>query len=401
MNENFNKYYFSIIKLACIIILIIYFFYYNQESLHALSMEWFLLAMTLAVTLGFELVGHTEATSRKYVSLFSNKFRKSKLLLLGSEILLTILLLSFFRESKGGLFLMPMVILDTIVFFKLSFHFSLFTFSGVFLSPENFFLYVFYCVFIEIIYYQNYVIIEKYKRYLNDFEQEEYKLKDSIHSQDTLYKEELEKNSLSFENKILEERTRLSQALHDKLGHSINGSIYQLEASKILMTKDTKESTRIIQGVIDNLRTSMDEIRSILRKEKPDKKRMTILQLIGLCEECKEKFGIEAEVKIDGENKEIAEGLWEVILDNTFEAVTNALKYSNCTKITIEITILHKVIRCSIKDNGIGCKVIKEGMGIQGMLNRMRKVKGFLDINGENGFHINMIIPLEEKRLLH
>lgn len=80
------------------------------------------------------------------------------------------------------------------------------------------------------------------------------------------------------------------------------------------MEKKPEESTKIVQGVIDNLRTSMDEIRYILRREKPDKKRMTLIQLIGLCEECKEKYGIQAEVKIDGEDKEIPENLWEVIL---------------------------------------------------------------------------------------
>ena len=398
MNENFKRYYFSVIKLCCIIILIVYFIYRNEKSLPVLSVEWFLLALTLAAALGFELSGSTVETSRKHLRLFTNSYQRNKLVLLCCEILLTCLLLGFFKESKTGLFLLPLVLLDIVVFIHLPFYCSLFSFVGILISQEDFLLYFFYCLFVIIIYFQNYIMIERYKKYLAEYEQEEYRLKDSIHSQDSLYKEELKKSSLAFENKMLEEKTRLSQALHDKLGHSINGSIYQLEASKILMSKAPEESTLIVQGVIDNLRGSMDEIRSLLRKEKPDKKRMALLQLIGLCEECKEKYGIEAEVKIEGENKEIAEKLWEIILDNTFEAVTNALKYANCTKLVIKISILHKVIRCSITDNGVGCKVIKEGMGIQGMMNRMRKVNGFLDIDSDHGFRINMIIPIEENQ---
>lgn len=252
---------------------------------------------------------------------------------------------------------------------------------------------MFYCLFIIIIYYQNFVIIEKYRKYLSDYEAEEYQLKGSIESQDMIYKEQLKKSSLTFENELLEEKARLSQVLHDKLGHSINGSIYQLEACKVLMEKEFTQSKSIMQGVIDNLRTSMDEIRLILRTEKPNKKRMAYLQLIRLCSECKEKYGIQAEFNIDGEDNEIPEHIWEVILDNAIEAVTNALKYSKCTEITIEILLLHKVVRCSINDNGIGCPSLIEGMGIQGMKNRARRLNGYLDISSDKGFRINMIIP--------
>lgn len=400
MNENEKKYYFSVMKLICIILLIIYFVSRGGKSLHAISVEWFLLTVTLASALGYELVGNG-ASYIKQDSVedvkhsFFLRCNKLKLFFLCAEMLLTIILLLFFKESNNGLFLIPLVVLDTVVLFRLSFVLSIISFLGIFFNPEYLIIYSIYCLFISIIYFQNFKIIEKYRKDLSDYEKEEYKLKDSIHSQDEVYKEQLHKSSLSFENDMLEEKARLSQALHDKLGHSINGSVYQLEACKVLMEKEPEQSSRIIQGVIDNLRTSMDEIRIILRREKPDKKRMAYLQLLQLCEDCREKYGIEADFKIEGEDRQIPELIWETILDNSVEAVTNALKYSKCTKITIEIVILHKVVRCSIHDNGIGCETLKEGMGIQGMKGRARRVNGYLDITCSDGFHINMIIPIE------
>lgn len=376
MKENENKYYFSIIKLCCIIILIIYYISSSKKSLYAISVEWFLLATLMVVAISFELMS------------------QKKLILLLIEIILTVSIIIFFRESNNGMFLLPMVILDVIVFFHISFYYSFIIFLGVVLDPHSLSIYIPYGLFLIVIYYQNFNIIEKYRKYIGDYEQEEYQLKDSLSSRDNLYKEQLRESSLAFENKMLEEKARLSQALHDKLGHSINGSVYQLEACKVLMKKEPEQSKTIIQGVIDNLRSSMDEIRVILRREKPDKKQLAYLQLVQLCQECKEKYGIQAEFNIKGEDKEITELIWEVILDNAIEAVTNALKYSKCTAISIEIIILHKVIRCSIIDNGIGCITLKEGMGIQGMKSRTRKVNGYIDINIDNGFHINMIIPL-------
>ena len=129
----------------------------------------------------------------------------------------------------------------------------------------------------------------------------------------------------------------------------------------------------------------MDEIRIILRREKPDKKRMAYLQLLQLCEECKEKYNILVEVKMEGENDHIPELFWDIILDNTIEAVTNALKYAKCTRISIEIILMHKVVRCTIEDNGVGCTNIKEGMGIQGMKARIRKTNGYIDFIWDSG----------------
>ncbi len=302
MSDNAKRYYFPVIKLLCMIMLIAYYISSSEKSLQVISLEWFLLAVTLTVLLCYELmnVDYTDtleniAGIKDFRSWMANRNIRYKLFFLSIEIILTLVLLIFFGDSNNGLILLPFIVLDTVICLHLPFTVGLLALLGVFLKPDHFFLYMGYCFFVLIFYYQNFMIVEKYRRYLKAFEQEEHKLKDSIEIKDTVYKEELEKSSLAFENKMLEEKARLSQALHDKLGHSINGSIYQLEACKVLLKKEPDESARMMQGVIDNLRSSMDEIRSILRREKPDKKRMAHLQLLQLCADCKEKYGITAE----------------------------------------------------------------------------------------------------------
>ena len=141
---------------------------------------------------------------------------------------------------------------------------------------------------------------------------------------------------------------------------------------------------------------SMDEIRVIFREEKPSVTQMAVVELVGLCEDCKERYGIDAQFQLEGEQQRIPKRVIEVILDNTCEAITNALKYSNCTAITIMIVVLNQRIRCTIKDNGKGCSEVVEGMGIQGMKNRMRMMNGVLTIQGEVGFEITMLFPITE-----
>lgn len=205
--------------------------------------------------------------------------------------------------------------------------------------------------------------------------------------------EEVRKGLLMAENQLLEERAQLSQTLHDKLGHNINGSVYQLEAIKVLMEKDPAASKNMIQAVIDQLREGMNEIRAILRKERPEKYRLALLQLEKLCEECCQK-GVAAQLVTEGELSGIPEKYLEIILDNAYEAVSNSMKYAKCTKIEIKIHVMNQMIRCSISDNGIGCNEITDGMGISGMRHRIRKVNGIIDFESDTGFKINMLLPL-------
>ena len=142
----------------------------------------------------------------------------------------------------------------------------------------------------------------------------------------------------------------------------------------------------------------MDEIRVIIRNERPDKSRMALKSLQALLSECEEEYGIKTSLEIDVGDRTIPENIWEIILDNTFEAVTNALKYSGCDEIKISINALGEVVRATISDNGKGADNIEESMGIQGMKARVRKVKGYMDIDSIGGFTINMILPLETKK---
>ena len=248
--------------------------------------------------------------------------------------------------------------------------------------------------FLMLLYFQHHKIIGWYQQAIGENLQTESRLKLDMEHSRILHKDELKQSRLQHENNLLEEKARISQALHDKLGHSINGSLYKLEAAKVLMDKQPEESSQILQEVIDNLRGCMDEIRVILRNERPDKKRMAMKSLQALCDECEKQYHIRATLTVEQDEREIPNHILEIILDNTFEAVTNSLKYSGCSEISIHIVLLGEVVRCTIHDNGKGAENIEDGMGIQGMKQRVRNVKGYLDIESHQGFTINMILPL-------
>ncbi|MBP8968643.1 MAG: hypothetical protein KBG42_05095 [Lachnospiraceae bacterium] len=241
---------------------------------------------------------------------------------------------------------------------------------------------------------QNYVIKELIKRTRSDLETEQ-NLKKEMQYQEYSAKAELNKSMLNAQNKILEDRAELSQTLHDRLGHNINGSIYQLEGVKVLMDKDPDKAVAMVQAVIDQLRTGMDEIRAILRKERPEKRKIAMLHLYELCEDCNNK-GVEANLTTEGDTSQVPDNLWEVILDNAYEAVSNSMKYAKCKHINIVIVVMNKMVRCSIEDDGIGCAKIEDGMGISGMRQRARSVNGMISFETEAGFKVMMLLPIGE-----
>ena len=263
----------------------------------------------------------------------------------------------------------------------------------IFGAPVEFFVRFLALTVLLIAYLQHEFVVNAYEQRMLEDTIDQQRLKHVIESRTSEAKAELEKNKLLTENRILEEREELSQTLHDKLGHNINGSIYQLEACKVIMDQDPERARGMLQAVIDQLRTGMDEIRAILRSRRPEKKKMALLQLYELCADCNEK-GVEAELSTEGDLAAIRDDVWELILDNAYEAVTNSMKYAKCERIDISIVVMKQMLRCSITDDGIGCNKIEDGMGLSGMRKRVREAGGVISFETHPGFRVDMMIPI-------
>lgn len=375
MEERFREHYFVLLRIVLLLILEIYIILSQSVLTGASVKPLLILALFIGVIAGKELV------ERRLRSVF---FGVAGILLL---IILFTLGTSF---TLLGVFLCYEVL--TYLRPRMFWYFIPLGFAFVPGETDSS-VRLIIAVLIGLIYFQHDFVVEAYRKQTKEDTIMEQTLKHRINRREYEMREEVKKSLLMAENQMLEERAELSQTLHDKLGHNINGSVYQLEAVKLLMEKEPEVSKKMIQTVINQLRSGMDEIRVILRKERPKKYKLAILQLEKLCEDCREK-GVEAELITEGELRAIPEKYLEVILDNAYEAVSNSLKYAKCSKIKISVYVLNKMIRCSIRDNGVGCKELIDGMGISGMRKRIREINGILDFETEAGFTINMLLPL-------
>lgn len=375
MGEQFRNNYFLAVRIGLLLVLEIYIVLSQSVLTGASARVLLLLALFVGTMAGKELVGK----------------KKKAIFFVVTVLLLAIMIMNL---GKGFLLLGTFWCYEilTVVRPRLLWYFVPVLITCI-PNGENVYIQVIIGLLLGIIYIQHDFVVESYLQQTKEDNIMEQHLKRDIYQREHEMQEEIRKNLLQAENQLLEERAQLSQTLHDKLGHNINGSVYQLEAVKVLMEKDPETSKKMIQAVIDQLRGGMDEIRAILRKERPKKYKLAILQLEKLCEDCRSK-GVEADLIIEGELSEVPEKYLEIILDNAYEAVSNSMKYAKCTRIEMKVHVLNQMIRCSISDNGIGCSDIVDGMGISGMRRRIREINGILDFESEVGFTINMLLPL-------
>ncbi len=333
----------------------------------------FVMLLLVALNFAFFCFGEMVGKSRKWVFLILSG---------------VVWALLYHLYGSGFLLLGILILFEMIASFKPDWKWYLLPIPVAVFWGEDIFLMVITILFISLVYIQNDKVIGYYREQMMVDTVNEQKLKKNM-------KNELKRSALVAENQILEERSVLSQTLHDKLGHNINGSIYQLEAVKLLIEADPQKAKGMTQAVIDQLRGGMDEIRGILRKKRPDRNQMALLQIYKLCEDCNKK-GVETSFEKEGNLSVISARQWEIILDNAFEAVSNAMKYAKCSHIDIRIYVMNKLIRCSVSDDGVGCMDIKDGMGISGMRVRTREAGGTLSFETSNGFVVNMILPVAE-----
>lgn len=211
------------------------------------------------------------------------------------------------------------------------------------------------------------------------------------------YRLEETKNKLLHSRKEIEtlteirERNRIAHEIHDNVGHSITGVIFQIEAARRIIHKQPEKLEQILKLCSEKLTDALQLTRNTVYNLKTVKKTVGKEMLVKLKNDftfCPLNFQVEGDFSlVSVTNLKVLETLM-------MESLTNAAKYSQANKIEIKIKIHNKSIRFHYKDNGIGCHDIKENLGLYGMREKVEAVGGIFSVDGMNGFLIVCNIPI-------
>lgn len=205
---------------------------------------------------------------------------------------------------------------------------------------------------------------------------------------------------------IEQERNRIAQEVHDTTGHTLTmiNSLMKLAAIEYEKLKKTipglnadpeedslpaylKQAQEMAGRGIREMRCSINNLR-----QAADGRLITqgVYQLAHSVRE------IAVEVEIQGEDKRDYSCLSPVVYECVREAVTNCLKYAGASHMDIILKFADSFLHLYIFDDGKGCNVIREGNGLKGIRERVKKAGGevrFISEEGQ-GFQISIRLPL-------
>lgn len=188
----------------------------------------------------------------------------------------------------------------------------------------------------------------------------------------------------------IRERNRIAHEIHDSIGHSIAGIIFQIEAARRIIHKDVDRLEEILKLSSQKLSETLQLTRDTVYNIKPAKKvgletLERIVQEINFCNVTFEHTGDFNTVSVSNMN---------ILEANIREALTNATKYSRAKNIHIKVDVGKRNIRFYYKDDGIGCSNILDNIGVEGMRDRAKNAGGTFAIDGRNGFLIVSNLPV-------
>lgn len=211
-------------------------------------------------------------------------------------------------------------------------------------------------------------------------------------------KDELAKTKT--ENKLQNQRLRISRDLHDNIGSQLTFIISSIDNLKFL-TKSSDEKlksklTNINNFAANTISQLRDTIWAMNKNEIPfDDFHTRILALIEKAKIAKESIQFSFESKVD--SKVVFSSVTGITLFRVLqEALNNAIKYSEASKVKIEILEKNQQLEILITDNGKGFDIttIEMGNGLENMQRRMEEIEGAFKINSKpnEGTSINLTL---------
>ena len=195
------------------------------------------------------------------------------------------------------------------------------------------------------------------------------------------------------------ERIRVARELHDELGQTLTAAALRAESAAGGHGSQADALSQIAQA----LQGSVSEVRRIARELRPE-----ALDDLGLVNAL---IALSARVTAHGGpwiDRDFASELPQlggeadlVIYRVAQEALTNALRHSTATRISIRLDSDRDRVVLSVRDNGLGSpERLEEGTGIAGMRERALLIGAALELFGAepHGLEVRLTVPARSEQ---
>lgn len=202
---------------------------------------------------------------------------------------------------------------------------------------------------------------------------------------------------------IIEERQRLARELHDAVSQQLFAISMTATALGRTMDKDFEKAKRHVALIEEMSAVAQSEMRALLLHLRPvhlEGKRLAD-GLDDLLRELKAKVPIEIAADID-EEIELSKGIEDHLFRIVQEALSNTLRHSKATKLSVSLKEREEAVVLSIRDNGVGFDPEQKkhaSYGIVSMQERVNELGGAIQIISAHGkgTRIDIRIPIIDR----
>ena len=200
---------------------------------------------------------------------------------------------------------------------------------------------------------------------------------------------------------VLQERNRMAQEIHDTLAQGFTGITMQLEAARGLVKSDAEKAEYHLSRAAASARESLAEARRSVQDLRP-----LLLQDEALTEALTRLIAqvttgtpVTGEFAIQGDARLLLPSVEDNLLRIAQEALTNALRHGNATRLRIVLTFTANNVQLRVEDNGQGFDAlapIQSGhYGLVGIRERAERLGGTLTIHSlpGQGTEIQVVVP--------
>lgn len=221
--------------------------------------------------------------------------------------------------------------------------------------------------------------------------------------------EELKRVNKELENSVntieeitlLRERNRMSREIHDNVGHALSTIMIQLGAIENMAPTNGEAAAEMAGNLGRFADESLQSIRTVVRSMKPREfeEYEGIVAVSEMVKNFEKLSGIKVILKV-------SEKFWRLSADQTMviyrliqEFLSNSIRHGKAGEIRIFLNFLPDNLRIHIKDDGIGCSNIIEGVGLRSIRERVKVWGGNLEYFSKEGEGFEIVATLDRGKI--
>lgn len=208
------------------------------------------------------------------------------------------------------------------------------------------------------------------------------------------------------EESLRAERARIARELHDLVTHSVSVMVLQTGAARQIMSKDEPRSRAMLESVEASGRSALEELRRLLGLlsdgdgDVPLSPQPGLTEIPSLVEQVRQA-GVDVELSVEGQARELPGGASITAYRIVQEALTNVVKHARGAPARVVIRWADAGLDIEILDDGPPQPLVdgttRTGRGLAGMRERAAMYGGSIDAGPgpAGGYVVRVHIPLE------